>query len=194
MSGFSLSGYSHSGLRRPSFDSASLRRSTGSVVGSTSLHWLIHGDPLRLLVLLRWPCRPLSRLRVGLRLPPPTQLWQLRCLVRCRSLRGPQPVAPRHLQSLNVWRSAFRHSLTCFPRVFVYRRRDVCSGCGFTSPFAAFIGCFAQCGGTLCNRRCPVATAPAFRSFMAKAAASYSVLLRSLVMFLLVICFMHVPA
>ena len=32
-------------------------------------------------------------------------------------------------------------------RVFVYRRRDVCSGCGFTSPFTAFIGCFAQCGG-----------------------------------------------
>ena len=112
-------------------------------------------DPPRLLVLLRWPCRPLSRLRrslrlqVGLHLPPPTRLWELRCLVRCRSLRGPRPAAPRHLRSLNVRRSAFLHSLSCFPRVFVYRRRDVCSGCGFTSPFAAFIGCFAQCGGTL---------------------------------------------
>ena len=153
-----------------------------------------------LLVLLSWPCQPLTRLHsslrlwVGLRLPPPTRLWQLRCLVRCRSLRGPQPVAPRHLRSLNVRRSAFRHSLSSFPRVFVSRRRDVCSGCGFTSPFTAFIGCFTQCGGRLCGYRCPVATASAFRSFMAMTAASYSVLLRSLFMFLSVICFMRVPA
>ena len=55
------------------------------------------------------------RLRVGLSLPPSTRLWQLRCLVWCRSLRGPQPVAPRHLRSLNVWQSAFRHPLSCFP-------------------------------------------------------------------------------
>ena len=59
----------------------------------------------------------------------------------CRSLRGPQPVA---LRCLDVRRPTCRHSLSCFPRVFVFRRRDVCSGCGFTSPFAAFIGCFAQ--------------------------------------------------
>ena len=39
-----------------------------------------------------------------------------------------------------------------------------------------------------------VATASAFRSFMAMAAASYSVLLHSLFMFLSVICFMRVPA
>ena len=77
-----------------------------------------------LLVLLSWPCQPLTRLHsslqlwVGLRLPPPTRLWQLRCLVRCRSLRGPQPVAPRHLRSLNVRRSAFRHSLSSFPPGF----------------------------------------------------------------------------
>ena len=49
-------------------------------------------------------------------------------------------------------------------------------------------------GGTLCGHRCPVATASAFMSFMAKAAASSSVLLRSLFMFLLVNCFMRVPA
>ena len=42
--------------------------------------------------------------------------------------------------------------------------------------------------------RCPVATASAFMSFMAKAASSSSVLLRSLFMFLLVHCFMRVPA
>ena len=36
--------------------------------------------------------------------------------------------------------------------------------------------------------------ASAFRSFVELAAASYSVLLRSLFMFLSVICFMHVPA
>ena len=77
--------------------------------------------PPRLLVLLRWPCRPLLRLRnslrlrVGLRLPPPSGFWQLRCLVRCRSPRGPQPVAPRHLRSLSVRRSTLGHSLTCFP-------------------------------------------------------------------------------
>ena len=36
--------YSHSGLRWPSYDSASLRCSTSSVVGSTSLCWLIHAS------------------------------------------------------------------------------------------------------------------------------------------------------
>ena len=39
-----------------------------------------------------------------------------------------------------------------------------------------------------------VATASVFRSLMAKAAASYSALLLSPFMFLLVICFMRVPA
>ena len=217
--------------------------------------------PPRLLVLLRWPYRPLSRLRsslrlqVGFRLPPPTRLCLLRTcatpawvrsppsfrplpdgpplafssdyislsnyLLFCISLRfrlalwsivGPplalptvvgQPRAltlffrPRLARTLLRWPSccyAFIrwpsgsfggsgassgvglcvglsqwlfgawmfgsptccHSLSCFPQVFVYRRRDVCSGCSFTSTFTTFIGCFALWGGG----RCAVTDAP----------------------------------
>ena len=171
--------------------------------------------PPRLLVLLRWPCRPLLWLRrslqlwMGLRLPPPTRLcllrtcathawlrspcrslglrwpslwlsgshgplrsssglgwparysaglnWpscyygfllQLRCLVRCRSLRGPQPVA---LRSLNVQRSGLPPFLIVFPPGFGLSTPGCLSGLQL---YAAFIGCFAQWGGTLWGRRC----------------------------------------
>ena len=56
--------------------------------------------PPRLLVLLRWPCRPLSwlrsslRLRVGLRLPPPTRLCLLRTCATHAWLRSPPRFRP----------------------------------------------------------------------------------------------------
>ena len=72
--------------------------------------------------LLRWPLLALLLLRIH-----PLALGfllQLRSLVRCGSLRGPQPVA---LRNLNFGGPTCCHSFSCFPRVFVYRRRDVCS-------------------------------------------------------------------
>ena len=79
--------------------------------------------PLRLLVLLRWPYRPLSLLRwprlalLLLRIHPLALgfLLQLRSLVQCRSLRGPQPVA---LRGLNVRRSDLPPFLIVFPLGF----------------------------------------------------------------------------
>ena len=56
--------------------------------------------PQRLLVLLRWPYRPLSRLRsslrlrVGLRLPPPTRLCLLRTCATPAWLRSPPRFRP----------------------------------------------------------------------------------------------------
>ena len=45
-------------------------------------------------MLLRWPCRPLSRLRVGLRLPPPTRLCLLRTCATHTWLRSPPRFRP----------------------------------------------------------------------------------------------------
>ena len=59
----------------------------------------LHGHP-RLLVLLRWPYRPLSRFRsslwlwVGLRLPPPTRLCLLRTCATPAWLRSPPRFRP----------------------------------------------------------------------------------------------------
>ena len=56
--------------------------------------------PPQFLVLLRWPCRPLSRLRsslqlrLGLRLPPPTRLCLLRTCATHAWLRGPLRFRP----------------------------------------------------------------------------------------------------
>ena len=88
--------------------------------------------PLRSSSGLGWPPLALLLLRVH-----PLVLGflsRLRSLAWCRSLRGPQPVV---LRCLNVRQSDLPPFLIVFPPGFVFRRRDVYSGCGFTSPFAA---------------------------------------------------------
>ena len=130
--------------------------------------------------LLRWP--PLALLLLRIHLLALGFLLRLRSIVRCRSLRGPQPVA---LRSLGVRRSDLPPFLIVFPpgvrlstpgcmfglRLYIAIRRLYRLFC----PVRGGGG-----GGTLCGCRCPVDTASAFMSFMAKAAASSSVLIRSL--------------
>ena len=119
-----------------------------SIVGPPLALPMVVGQPLALTLFLRprlartlvcWP--PLALLLLSIHPLALGFLLRLQSLVRCLCLRGPQSVA---LRSLNVRRSDLPPFLVVFPPGFRLLHRDVCSGCGFTSPFAAFIGCFTQ--------------------------------------------------
>ena len=116
--------------------------------------------------LLRWP--PLALLLLRIHPLALGFLWRLWSLVRCGSLCGPQPVA---LRSLNVRQSNLSPFLIVFPPGFRLSTPGCMFGLRLYIDVHRLYRLFCPVrGGTLCGHRCPVATASAFMSFMAKAA------------------------
>ena len=169
-----------------------------SIVGLPLALPMVVGQPRALTLFLRprlactllcWP--PLALLLLRVHPLALGFLLRLRSLVRCGSVRGPQLVA---LRSFNVRRSDLPPFLIVFPQGFRLSTPGCMFGLRLYIAVHRLFRLFCPVrGGLRCGLRCPVAKASAFISFMATAAASSSVLLRSLFMFLLVNCFMRVP-
>ena len=176
---------------------------------SCSVYYYSSGWPFCRSLGLRWPYLWLSgsrwplRSSSGLGWPPLALLLlrvhplvlgflsRLRSLAWCRSLRGPQPVV---LQCLNVRRSDLLPFLIVFPQGFRLSTPGCMFGLRLYIAVRRLYRLFCSVRGDAVRSPLPVAMASAFMYFMAKAAASSSVFLRSLFIFLLVHCFMRVPA